>query len=67
MTEFVENIVSLHTQRAWTAFRIILISWIPRLEVGQGQSQSQDQLVNKGHYIQKSHSAHVIFYGPFWP
>ena len=59
MTEFVESIVSLHTQSASTAFRIILISWIPRLEAGQGQSRGQGQ-VKKCHYIQKSHSGHVI-------
>ena len=64
MTEFVESIVSLHTQSAWTAFRIISFSWIPRLEVGQGQSQGQGQ-VKKGHHIQKSHLGHVI--RVLWP
>ena len=59
MTEFVESIVSLHTLSASTAFRIILISWIPRLEVGQGRSQGQRQ-VKKVHHIQKSLSGHVI-------
>ena len=64
MTEFLESIVTLHTQSAHQAFHIILISLIPRLEVGQGQSQGQCQ-VKKGHYIQKSHSGHVIHV--LWP
>ena len=62
MTEFVESIVSFHTQNAWTVFHIILISWMQRLEVVQGQSQGQSQ-VKKGHYIQKSHSDHVTQVG----